>query len=157
MPQDATQTLSHFDRAVGAAIAQNRALMESAGFLRDESFRFFNLRLERARHAMAQLGECRDLPGLMAVQQEWVGDLVRDCADQGQRTQRLWRQGAERLQGEMAHQAEAGRETAQAAMDQATGASEAAAEAAHEAVYGEEEFAEVQDEMPDHRPGSELH
>lgn len=114
-----TEALSHFDRAVGAAIAQNRALMESAGFLRDESFRFFNLRLERARHAMAQLGECRDLPGLMAVQQEWMGDLVRDCADQGQRTQLLWRQGAERVQGEMARQAETARETAQAAMDDA--------------------------------------
>lgn len=164
MQQDASEALSHLDHAFGAALDRNRALMESAaGFMRDESFRFFSLRLDRARHAMAQLSECRDLPGLMSVQREWIGDLVQDCAAQGQRVQLMWSQGAERLRAETARQAEAVRDTARAAMDQAAGTAEAAADAAHDAVYGGEEaadeFAEAQDVAPDYQPSSygELH
>lgn len=151
MQQDSFDAISQFDHAFVAALDHNRALMENAaGFLRGESFRFINLRLDRARGAMDQLSECRDISGVLAVQKEWIGDLVQDVAAQNQRYQEFWSHGAERIRAEMERHAQTAQQAAKAAMDEAAGTAEAAADAAHEAVQdaagqAAHNFSEAQD------------
>ena len=102
MSQDTTQALSQFDHAFAAALEHNRALMESAAnFLRDESFRFFTLRLDRTRQTMDQLGECRGVPGLLSVQKDWLEGWIADVNGQAQRASEFWQQNAERIRTEM--------------------------------------------------------
>jgi len=153
MQQDASDALSHLDRAFAAALEHQRFLMEStAGFLRGESFRFLNLRLDRARDAMEQLSECRDMPAFLTVQKTWIGDLVQDCAAQGQRYSEFWQQGAERVRAEMERHAGEAQAAARAVMDEAAATAHAAADAAHEAVHGAagqaaRNFSEAQEAM----------
>jgi hypothetical protein len=162
MQQDANDALSTLDHAFAAAMEHQRALMESAtAFVRGESLGFFKLRLDRARGAMEQLGDCRDMSSLLTAQKEWVGDLVQDYAAQSQRVSELWQQGADRLRAEMERQAGAAQQAAHAMMDDAAATDEAAAEAAHEAVHGGAQdaaanFAEVPDALaPDHQGANE--
>jgi len=161
MQQDANDALSNLDHAFAVAMEHQRTLMErTIAFLQGESLGFFKMRLDRARGAMEQMGDCRDMAGLLTVQTAWVGDLVQDYAAQGQRASELWQQGAERLRAEMERQAGSARQAAQTMMDETAGSADAAAEAAHEAVYGAgqeaaADFAEVQEALaPDLQPSN---
>jgi hypothetical protein len=70
-----------------AQTAQNqRALLqEMSSFAKDESVRFFNLRLERNEAALEKMQHCVGLPGLIGVQQEWLRDFVQDFIGQNMR------------------------------------------------------------------------
>lgn len=129
MPQDhisqdkggsAAEAMSHFHRVFAAAMNNNRVLFEGlTAQLRDESMRFVDLRLDRTRQAMENLGECRGLPGLLAVQQGWMTDMMQDFTAQGLRYSELFSQSLGRVQDESEHQAEEMTQAAQPVMDEA--------------------------------------
>lgn len=60
------------------AESQRALIQEMAQFTKDESLRFFNLRLERNGQALDKLQHCSGIPGLLSVQQEWLRDLMQD-------------------------------------------------------------------------------
>jgi len=68
-----------------AAQNQRALLQEMSSFAREESLRFFNLRLERNEAALEKMQHCVGLPGLIGVQQEWLRDLVQDLIGQNMR------------------------------------------------------------------------
>lgn len=129
MPQDhisqdkggsAAEAMSHFHRVFAAAMDNNRVLFEDlTAQLRDESMRFVDLRLDRTRQAMENLGECRGLPGLLAVQQGWMTDMMQDFTAQGLRYSELFSQSLSRVQEEGEHQAEEMTQAAQPVMEEA--------------------------------------
>jgi hypothetical protein len=53
--------------------------------MREESLEFVNRRLEQTSHAIESSRECDGIPGLFAVQQEWMIGLARDYAEQTKR------------------------------------------------------------------------
>jgi hypothetical protein len=124
MPQDhansAAEAMSHFHRVFAAAMDNNRVLLEDLTTqLRDESMRFFDLRLDRTRQAMENLGECRGLPGLLAVQQGWMSDMMQDFTAQGLRYSGIFSQNLNRAQQESEHQADEVAEAAQPVVQEA--------------------------------------
>jgi hypothetical protein len=68
-----------------AAHNQRALLQEMSSFAREESLRFFNLRLERNEAALDKMQNCVGLPGLIGVQQEWLRDFVQDFIGQNMR------------------------------------------------------------------------
>ena len=54
-------------------------------FARNEASRFANQRLERNREALEKMQDCRGLPGLIGVQQEWLRGFVEDYLAQQMR------------------------------------------------------------------------
>ena len=80
------QAVSQLNDTIVQAGEHRRALMtEMTQFTKDEFSRFLNLRLERNGEAMEKLQHCTGLPGLFAVQQEWVRDLINDYSAQNVR------------------------------------------------------------------------
>ena len=67
------------------AESQRRLFQEMASFVRGEASRFANLRLERNGEALEKMQNCRGLPGLISVQQEWLRALVEDYLGQQMR------------------------------------------------------------------------
>jgi hypothetical protein len=53
--------------------------------MREESLHFMNRRLEQTSHAIESSKECSGIPGLLAVQQEWMVNFARDYAEQTKR------------------------------------------------------------------------
>ena len=68
-----------------AAESQRLLFQEISSFVRDESLRFTNLRLERNGEAMEKMQNCQGLPGLIGVQQEWLRGFVEDYLAQQMR------------------------------------------------------------------------
>jgi hypothetical protein len=68
-----------------AAQNQRALLQEMTSFAKDESVRFFHLRLERNEAALEKMQHCVGLPGLIGVQQEWLRDFVQDFIGQNMR------------------------------------------------------------------------
>jgi hypothetical protein len=68
-----------------AAESQRLLVQEMTSFVRDESLRFTNLRLERNGEAMEKMQNCHGLPGLIGVQQEWLRGFVEDYLAQQMR------------------------------------------------------------------------
>jgi hypothetical protein len=126
MPQDhisqdhAAEAMSRFHRVFAAAMDNNRVLFEDLTTQwRDESMRFFDLRLDRTRQVMENLGECRGLPGLLAVQQGWMSDMMQDFTAQGLRYSEILSQNLNRVQEEGERQAEEVAEAAQPEVQEA--------------------------------------
>jgi hypothetical protein len=53
--------------------------------MREESLHFVNRRLEQTSHAIESSRDCDDIPGLLAVQQDWMVNFARDYAEQTKR------------------------------------------------------------------------
>lgn len=90
MTQTLDTTIPHAVSQLNDTIVQagehSRALItEMTQFTKDEFSRFLNLRLERNGAALEKLQHCTGLPGLFAVQQEWVRDLINDYSAQNMR------------------------------------------------------------------------
>ncbi len=95
-PADPSQAVSQLGESLRDSLAQTaesqRALaQEMAGFAKDESLRFVNLRLERNGAALDKLQHCHGIPGLIGVQQEWLRDFLQDYAAQSMRMMGAWR------------------------------------------------------------------
>lgn len=89
---DPSQTISQLGQSFAQTAESGRALVqEMALFAKDESLRFVNLRLERNGAALDKLQNCRGIPGLIGVQQEWLRDLLQDYAGQSMRLMGAWR------------------------------------------------------------------
>ena len=79
--QDAIKILR---QSVERTLDQNRALLaEMAHFTKTESLRLAQRNLDHANHAVAHFDERRDLTGLIEAQQQWVKEMMQDCAAQG--------------------------------------------------------------------------
>ncbi len=68
-----------------SAESQRALIQEMTSFAKDETKRFFNLRLERNNAVLEKLSNCAGLPGLIGLQQEWLRDLVQDYSAQNMR------------------------------------------------------------------------
>lgn len=88
-PREAISGLSQsFERTFD----QNRMLWsEMARFTKDESLRFVQQQLDHANHAFARFEDRRDFPALIGAQQEWLKDVVQDCATQSLRYAEMFR------------------------------------------------------------------
>jgi hypothetical protein len=81
-----TRAVSQLTESLAQAAQNQRALLqEMTSFAKDESVRFFNLRLERNEAALEKMQHCVGLPGLIGVQQEWLRDFVQDFIGQNMR------------------------------------------------------------------------
>jgi hypothetical protein len=88
MPQntDVSPAFSQLgDCLAQAAESQRLLFQEMSSFVRDESLRFTNLRLEHNGQTMEKMQNCQGLPGLIGVQQEWLRGLVEDYLAQQMR------------------------------------------------------------------------
>ena len=88
MPQntDVSPAFSQLgDCLTQAAESQRFLFQEMTNFVRDESLRFTNRRLERNGEAMEKMQNCQGLPGLIGVQQEWLRGFVEDYLAQQMR------------------------------------------------------------------------
>lgn len=73
------KAVSQLSESMAQTAESHRALVqEMAQFAKDESLRFFNLRLERNGQALEKLQHCSGIPGLLGVQQEWLRDFMQD-------------------------------------------------------------------------------
>lgn len=80
------RAVSQLTESLAQAAQNQRALLqEMTSFAKDESVRFFNLRLERNEAALEKMQHCVGLPGLIGVQQEWLRDFVQDFIGQNMR------------------------------------------------------------------------
>jgi len=83
---DPEQSVSQLGQSLAQTAESGRALVQDmAGFAKDESLRFVNLRLERNGAVLDRLQSCQGIPGLIGVQQEWMRDLLQDYSSQGMR------------------------------------------------------------------------
>jgi hypothetical protein len=83
---DSPKAVSQLSESVAQTAESQRALFQDmTHFAKEESLRFINLRLERNGAALDKLQNCRGLPGLLGVQQEWLRDLVQDYMSQNMR------------------------------------------------------------------------
>ena len=83
---DSPEAVSQLSESVAQTAESQRALFQDiTHFAKEESLRFMNLRLERNGAALDKLQNCRGLPGLLGVQQEWLRDLVQDYMSQNMR------------------------------------------------------------------------
>jgi hypothetical protein len=83
---DSPKAVSQFSESMAQTAESQRALVQDmTHFAKEESLRFMNLRLERNGAALDKLQNCRGLPGLLGVQQEWLRDLVQDYMSQNMR------------------------------------------------------------------------
>ena len=83
---DVSPALSQLgDSLAQAAESQRLLFQEMTIFVRDESLRFTNRRLERNGEAMEKMQNCQGLPGLIGVQQEWLRGFVEDYLAQQMR------------------------------------------------------------------------
>lgn len=62
-----------------SAYGHNFALMQSEGL------RFAQQRLEENLHVVQEIGKCRSLPDLFAVQQRWFTDMTKAYSEEWQR------------------------------------------------------------------------
>ena len=88
MPQntDVSPAFSQLgDCLTQAAESQRFLFQEMTNFVRDESLRFTNRRLERNGETMEKMQNCQGLPGLIGVQQEWLRGFVEDYLAQQMR------------------------------------------------------------------------
>ena len=80
------KAVSDFSEQLAQTAQSQRALVtEITSFAKDETKRFFNLRMDRTSQALEKLQSCQGLSGLIGVQQEWLRDLMQDYADLTQR------------------------------------------------------------------------
>ena len=80
------KAVSDFSEQLAQTAQSQRALVtEITSFAKDETKRFFNLRMDRTSQALEKLQSCQGLSGLIGVQQEWLRDLMQDYAELGQR------------------------------------------------------------------------
>ena len=80
------KAVSDFSEQLAQTAHSQRALVaEITSFAKDETKRFFNLRMDRTSTALEKLQSCQGLSGLIGVQQEWLRDLMQDYADLTQR------------------------------------------------------------------------
>jgi ElaB/YqjD/DUF883 family membrane-anchored ribosome-binding protein len=83
---DSPKAVSQLSESMAQTAESQRALLQDmTHFAKEESLRFMNLRLERNGAALDKLQNCRGLPGLLGVQQEWLRDLVQDYMSQNMR------------------------------------------------------------------------
>jgi len=79
----------------------------SLAAMQRESVRFMNKRLEENMRVAGEMGACRNLPDMLALQQKWIAGLTRAYADEWQRCNELM---AEIVRGDGADEpAETGR------------------------------------------------
>ncbi len=89
----AFDALDMFGRPLVKVLEQNRIMMRKMmQGMHEESLRFVNRRLEHASHAIESTRDCRDVGGLLAVQQEWFVDMARDYAEQSSRLAEMMRE-----------------------------------------------------------------
>jgi hypothetical protein len=83
---DPPKAVSQLGESMAQTAESQRALFQGmTHFAKEESLRFMNLRLEHNGAALEKLQNCRGLPGLLGVQQEWLRDLVQDYMSQNMR------------------------------------------------------------------------
>jgi ElaB/YqjD/DUF883 family membrane-anchored ribosome-binding protein len=83
---ESAQAVSQLGESLAQTAENHRALIQDmAGFAKDESLRFVNLRLERNGVVLDKLQNCHGVPGLIGVQQEWLRDFLQDYASQSMR------------------------------------------------------------------------
>ena len=86
------KAVSDFSEQLAQTAQSQRALVtEMTSFAKDETRRFFNLRMDRTSQALEKLQSCQGLTGLIGVQQEWLRDLMQDYADLSQRNAQAFR------------------------------------------------------------------
>ena len=89
---DADAAISQIsDGLAQAAESQRQLFQQMAGFARTEAARFANLRLERNGETLEKMQNCRGLPGLIGVQQEWLRVFVEDYLGQQMRLAGVFR------------------------------------------------------------------
>lgn len=83
---ETSRAVSQLTESLAQAAHNQRALLqEMSSFAKQESLRFFHLRLERNEAALEKMQHCVGLPGLIGVQQEWLRDFVQDFIGQNMR------------------------------------------------------------------------
>ena len=85
-PSDPTLAISQLGESMAQTAESHRILTQGmTSFVKDESLRFMNLRLERNGQVLDRLQNCHGIPGLIGVQQEWLRDLLQDYTSQSMR------------------------------------------------------------------------
>jgi hypothetical protein len=80
------KAVSHLGECLSQTAESQRALLqEMSNFAKDESQRFFSMRLERHGAAMDRMQNCQGIAGLIGAQQEWLRDLLQDYTSQQMR------------------------------------------------------------------------
>lgn len=64
-------------------------MSRSLAAMQRESVRFMNKRLEDNMRVAGEMGACRNLPDMLALQQKWLAGLTRAYADEWQRYNEL--------------------------------------------------------------------
>jgi len=102
-PHDAIQMLR---QSLEKTLDQNRVLFsEIARFTQNESMRLAQLNLEHANHAFAHFGDHRDLAGLIGAQQEWIKEMMQECAAQSLHYTEMFHSLAQGVQHQAEHAA----------------------------------------------------
>ena len=57
----------------------------SIAVMQRESMRFMNRRMEENMKVAGEMGACRNLPDMLALQQKWIAGMTRAYADEWQR------------------------------------------------------------------------
>jgi hypothetical protein len=90
-----------------ALTERNRTALErTMRVAHHETLHFLNKTLQHNVDALEGLRKCRGLPGLMAVEHEWMSCVMRDSMEQTQRMAKVWWEFAEEeieTQAEEAH------------------------------------------------------
>jgi len=91
-----------------ALTERNRTALErTMRVAHQETLHFLNKTLQHNVDALEGLRKCRGLPGLMAVEHEWMSCVMRDSMEQTQRMAKVWWEFAEEeieTQAEEAHE-----------------------------------------------------
>lgn len=92
----ALAALDAFNKPIAKVMDHNRIIFQKMlHAMQEESLRFVNRRLECTGRAIEHSRDCHGVAGLMAVQQEYLMDLARDCTEQTRRLADLVRELAE--------------------------------------------------------------
>ena len=74
------------DNELGDALKRTQAAFEDGmRTLSDEALHFMRERLDHSSEAVNKLRECKDIPGLLSVQQKWFTDMARDYYEESVR------------------------------------------------------------------------
>ena len=86
MQHTALNQIDLFGGPMARLMEQNWSIFQKMmHVVREESVEFVNRRLEQTSQAIESSRDCNGLPGLFAVQQEWVINFARDYAEQTKR------------------------------------------------------------------------
>lgn len=112
------QARHHSNAAMPDAIAKGAsAYGHNFALMQSEGLRFAQQRLEENLHVVQEIGKCRSLPDLFAIQQRWFTDMTKAYSEE-------WQRYGEMINDMMREAGSTAREDSPPSGDQATKSSE---------------------------------